>query len=107
MSLETGLISYAAFASLALAVRKHRPAPPLPVMPSARAARLLGWLLLAIALIVAMLRVGPAQGVVAWIGQMCVAGAILVLLLSWQSRLALMLAVPTLILAMICFAIGL
>lgn len=99
MSLETGLISYAALASLALVVKKHRPSPPLPAMPSPRTARLTGWLLLAVALVVAMLRVGPEQGIVTWIWQMCVAGAILVLLLSWRSRLALALAAPSLALA--------
>ncbi|HUD92374.1 DUF3325 family protein [Sphingobium sp.] len=99
MSLETGLISYAALASLALAVKKHRPSPPLPAMPSPRAARLIGWLLLAAALAVGILRVGPEQGIVAWIWQMCIAGAILVLLLSWRSRMALALAAPALLLA--------
>ncbi|NWK97810.1 DUF3325 domain-containing protein [Sphingobium lactosutens] len=106
MSLETGLISYAALVSLALAVKKHRPAPPLPAMPSPRTARLIGWLLLAAALIVAIWRVGPSQGLVAWIWQMCVAGALFVLLQSWRSRLALTLAVPSLLLAPLLMMIG-
>ncbi|WP_298398650.1 DUF3325 family protein [Sphingobium sp.] len=94
MSLETGLIGYAALASLALAVKKYRPAQPLPAMPSMRAARPLGWALLALAAIVAIARFGAGLGVVAWIGQLCIGGAALVLLLSWRPRLAYGLAAP-------------
>lgn len=96
MPLEPGLISYAALASMALAVKKHRPAPPLPVMPAMETARWIGWMLLALALVAAVLRFGAAQGIVAWIGQMCVAGALLVLMLSWRPRLAFGLGAPAL-----------
>ncbi|OAN54803.1 DUF3325 family protein [Sphingobium sp. TCM1] len=93
MSLEPGLISYAALASLALSVKKHRPTPPLAFMPSPTMARMTGWLLLAVALLLSLWRFGGPQGVVAWIGQTCVAGAVFVLMLSWRSRAAFTLAV--------------
>ena len=51
MSLEPGLISYAALASLALSVKKYRPTPPLAFMPLPTMARVTGWLLLAVALL--------------------------------------------------------
>lgn len=95
MSLETGLIGYAALASLALAVKKYRPAQPLPAMPSLEVARPLGWALLILAAVVAIARFGAGLGVVAWIGQLCIGGAALVLLLSWRPRLAYGLAVPS------------
>lgn len=98
MPLEPGLISYAAFASLALGMKKHRPALPLPMMPSPDHARIIGWGLLVCAVLAAAWRLGPALGVVAWIGQMCVVGAILVLLHSWRPRTALLLAGPSLVL---------
>ncbi|SEJ00125.1 Protein of unknown function [Sphingobium sp. AP50] len=94
MSLETGLIGYAALASLALAVKKYRPSPPLPMLPSPSVARWSGWMLLGLAAIVAVLRFGAGLGVVAWIGQLCISGAALVLLMSWRPRLAYGLAVP-------------
>lgn len=100
MSLESGLISYAALASLALAVKKHRPAPPLTFMPSPATARITGWLLLAVALFLSIWRFGGPQGVVAWIGQACVAGAVFVLLMAWQSRPAFLLAAVALIVAL-------
>lgn len=101
MPIEPGLIGYAAFASLALAMKKHRPAHPIPLMPSLHSARPLGWMLIACAGVVAILRFGGAQGVVAWIGQMCVAGAAMVLLLSWRPRIALLLAPFALALALV------
>lgn len=100
MPLETGLLSYAALAALALAVKKHRPRN-LPVLPPANVARLAGWTLLALSALVAMLRFGPALGSVAWVGQLCVSGALFVLLLSWRPRLALGLAGPALAAALI------
>ena len=99
MPLEPGLIGYAALASLALAIKKHRPAPPLPAMPSPQVARIMGWMLVILSAITAMLRFGPAMGVVAWIGQLCIAGAVFVLCLAWQPRMALAAAIPALVLA--------
>jgi hypothetical protein len=99
MPLESGLIAYAALANLALARPKHRPMSPLPLMASPAVARKLGVLLLSV--LAAMLRFGVAQGVVGWIGQLCVAGAVLVLLMSWRSRVALMLGLPALLVAML------
>ncbi len=94
--LEAGLISYAAFASLTLGMKKHRPSPPLPIMPAPDQARIAGWVLLGCAVIAAIGRYGPGLGVINWIGQMCVVGALLVLLHSWKPRTALMLAAPAL-----------
>lgn len=101
MPFEAGFISYAAFASLTLAMKKHRPSPPLIVMPSPDQARIIGWLLLAVAATLAMWRFGPALGVITWIGQMCVMGGALVLLQSWKPRQALLLAVPALAVGLI------
>lgn len=100
MPIEPGLIGYAALASLTLGMKKHRPTPPLPLMPSPQSARLLGWLLIACAAVIAILRFGPALGIVAWTGQLCLGGAALVLLLSWRPRVALLLAAPALGLAL-------
>lgn len=96
MSLESGLIGYAALASLALVVKKYRPFPPLPILPSPSAARWFGWLLLGLAAILATIRFGVEQGIVAWVGQTCISGAALVLLMSWRPHLAYALAVPAL-----------
>ena len=96
MSLEAGLISYAALASLALSVRKYRPSQPLPIILPPSTARCSGWLLLALAAIAAILHFGAALGIIAWIGQLCVSGATFVLLLSWRPRLSYMLAVAAL-----------
>ncbi|MDF0542152.1 DUF3325 domain-containing protein [Sphingobium sp. H39-3-25] len=96
MPLESGLIAYAAFANLAVAIKKHRPKKPVPAMLAPPRARLVGAVLLAISLIVAVLRFGGAQGFVAWVGELCIAGAMLVLLMSWRPRLALSLGLATL-----------
>lgn len=99
MQLDPALISYAGLASLALSVKRHRPVPPLPLMPRSGTARLAGWLLLLAALLVSIRHLGGAQGVVAWIGQTCLAGAALVLLMSWRPRLAFLLAIALLLVA--------
>lgn len=99
MSLEPGLISYAALASLALSVKKHRPAKPFAFMPSSAMARLAGWALLLLSLIISIWIFGDAQGVVAWIGQTCVAGSVFVLLMSWQSHRAILLGAAALMIA--------
>lgn len=99
MSLEPGLIAYAALANLAMARKKHRPAPPLPQTALPSVVRGIGILLLLVSAMAAMLRFGAAQGIVAWTGQLCVAGTALVLLMSWRPRAALMLGVPALLAA--------
>lgn len=99
MPLEAGLIGYGAMASLALAAKKHRPTPPLPYMPSPSTARIVGWLLVALSAMAAMLRYGPALGIVAWVGQICVAGALFVLLMSWHARHAFLLGMAGLVAA--------
>lgn len=84
MSLEPGVIGFAAFACLALATPGRRARLSPGAFPDARTARVLGWLLLTVAAIVAMTREGPGFGLVAWIGQLSVAAALLVLLMSWR-----------------------
>lgn len=92
MPFETCLIAYAAFASLTLSMHKHRPKPPLPLMPSPFAARVAGWMLLVCVGVAAIDQFGWAQGMVAGVGQICVGGAVMVLVLSWRPRVALQLA---------------
>lgn len=93
--LEPGLIAYAAWASLALATRRGLPRPPLPVTP--RTALAAGWSLLALSLAIAVLRLGPPIGVVAWVAELMLAGVALVLILSWRPKLAIALAGPALL----------
>lgn len=92
MAFEPGLIGYAALASLALAVRKRRAVTPLRWVPSVRIAKVMGWFLLGVSGITAALRFGPSLGPVAWAAQLCIAGLLLVLLMSWNERFAFVLA---------------
>ncbi|MFZ2997108.1 DUF3325 domain-containing protein [Sphingobium sp.] len=101
MLFEAGLIGYAGFASLTLGMNKHRPNKPLSLMPSRFTAQVLGWALLACAGVVAVIQLGVAQGIIAWIGQICLGGVMMVLLLSWRPRLALQLAPVALIVGLI------
>lgn len=96
MLLEPGLIGFAGLTSLALAMKKHRPALAAPLTPPPGAARALGWTLLALAAGVAVWRLGPGLGVTAWIGQLGVAGAALILLISWRPAFAPRLALAAL-----------
>ncbi len=100
MSLEPGLIGYAAMACFALSQKKHRPAPPMRLMPSPTVARRIGLLLLFASAMVALIRQGIAAGPVLWIGGLSVGGAILVLLMSWQRRIAISLGVWSLLAAL-------
>lgn len=88
MSPETGLIGFAALTCLTLAMPKHRLGIPVAAFPTARVTRGLGWILLVVSAIVAIAQDGWAFGVVAWIGQLGVAGACLVLLISWRPAYA-------------------
>lgn len=88
MSPETGLIGFAALTCLTLAMPKHRLGMPVSAFPTARVMRGLGWILLVVGAIVAIAQEGWAFGVVAWIGQLGVAGAALVLLISWRPTYA-------------------
>lgn len=100
MPYDSGLISYAAFASLALATRKHGHSLGWSALPPQRVLRILGWALLALSAMTAVARLGPALGVTAWIGQMCVAAPLLVLILSWRPRLSAILAGVSLVCAL-------
>lgn len=97
--LEPGLIAYAGLASLAAARAKHWPARHLPAVLSPFQARVAGVLLLLLSLFAALHRFGPAQGTVAWTGQLCIAGVALVLLMSWRFFAALKLAFAALLAA--------
>ena len=88
MWFETGLISLAALTCLALAMRKHRSQVALGVMASPPVARVLGWALLGLSAVVAIGRFGVPFGLAAWVGQLCVAGVALVLLMSWRPGVA-------------------
>ena len=92
MPFEPLLAGYAGFVSLALAMKKHRPADLATRLPPPPLARALGWALLALSLGLAFWRLGTAVGPVAWTGQLCLAGAAFVLLQSWKPRAALALA---------------
>ncbi|MDG2527206.1 DUF3325 domain-containing protein [Caulobacter endophyticus] len=92
MPYESGLISFAAFTCLALSMKKHRSGLEPLALPSPGVLRVLGWGLLALSAGVAVFRLGGALGVTSWIGQMCVAAALLVLLMSWRPRAATVLA---------------
>lgn len=86
MSFDTGLISYTALACLALTQTKHRNRAAFPLSP--RTAAILGWALLVVAAAVAIRRLGLSFGLTAWVGQLCVAGVVLVLLMSWRPNYA-------------------
>lgn len=87
MPLEPGLIGFAGLTSLALGMKKHGSGFIFP--PPPRLARVLGWTLLGLAAAAAVWRFGPGIGVTAWLGQLSIAGAVLVLLMSWRPALAL------------------
>ena len=99
MPLEPGLIAYAGLASLAAARSKHWPARRLPRPLSPARAKAAGVLLLQLSGVVAFQRFGATQGAVAWIGQLCIAGVALVLLMSWRSDTALKLGIVALVAA--------
>lgn len=88
MSPETGLIGFAALTCFTLAMPKHRAGIPPSAFPTPRVIRSLGWILLVVGAIVVIAQEGWAFGVVAWIGQLSVAGACLVLLMSWRPAYA-------------------
>lgn len=96
MPLEPGLIGFAGLTSLAMAMKQHGSGLALlaPLPPGV--ARILGWTLLGLAAAAAVWRFGPGMGVAAWVGQLSVAGAALVLLMSWRPGLAPMLALAAL-----------
>lgn len=97
MPLEPGLIGFAGLTSLALAMKKHRPGLDARIPVSPLAVRILGWTLLGLAAAVAVWRFGAGMGVAAWLGQLSVAGAALILLMSWRPALAPRLALAALV----------
>lgn len=99
MPLEAGLIAYVGLAGIAVGRKGNRGSSTLPPPLTPPMARTAGALLLLVSVLAAMLRFGPALGVVAWTGELCVAGATLVLLMSWRLRWALLLCGPALLAA--------
>lgn len=87
MSVEPGLVGFAGLAALAMATTRRRPATRIPWPPKG-VSRLFGWFLVGLSALIAWLAAGPAIGTVAWIGELSVAGALLVLLLSWRPETA-------------------
>ncbi|WP_022683542.1 DUF3325 family protein [Sphingobium bisphenolivorans] len=88
MAFEAGLLSYAGWFSLMLAMNKHRAALPLPRRPAPVFLRVVGCLLLILALVLAIGRLGAGYGIMTWLMQCSVAAALLVLLMSWRPSLA-------------------
>ncbi len=82
MSLEPALLAFPALVCLMAAMPKHRSLLAAFRLLSPRASRRLGWGLLTISAMTAVLREGLAFGLVAWLGQLSLAGAVLVLLSS-------------------------
>lgn len=83
MPLDAALFAYAGLAGLALGTHQHRRVA-LPVIGTVepRTAKLAGGALMALSILAAMLGYGAAQGIVAWVGLLSIAGVCLVLLLS-------------------------
>lgn len=82
MSLEPALLAFGALACLMAAMPKHRSLHPAFRLLNPQTSRPLGWGLLAIGAVIAVLREGLAFGLVTWLGQLSLAGALLVLLSS-------------------------
>lgn len=96
MPLDAIAGAYAGLTCLALAARRPRQAIALPAFATPPRLRALGSLLLGLSLALIGTRLGPAQGVVAWIGMLGLTALALVLLLSHAPRSALLTAIPLL-----------
>lgn len=94
MPLESACIAYAGLANIALASRRYRPARPLRSAIPRPAAIVAGIALLILSAVLAWMRFGPYQGMVAWIGLLSLGGLALVLLMSRSRELALGLWAP-------------
>lgn len=99
MPFEAGLYAYAGLACLATSMGRHRPRPGRVPLPHPQYASAIGATLLALAVLTAVRRLGPEQGIVAGVAQICLAAGLLVLLMSWRQRTALALALPAVALA--------
>lgn len=97
MPLDALAGAYAGLTAIALATRRQRHALALPRWATAPRLRILGWALLCLSLVPLLIRLGGAQGVVAWIGIVGIAAIPLVLLLSRSPRAALLATVPLLL----------
>lgn len=89
MPLEIACFAYAAFANFALAKPRHRREFHLPTFLTPPHNLLLGWLLLAMSGVVAGIGLAAPQGVVIWVGTICITGLAFILLLSRWPGLAL------------------
>ncbi len=94
MPFEAGLFAYAGLAGMAAAMSRHRPRTGRIPLPHPHLARAIGATLLALAMLVAIRRFGPEQGIVAGVAQICLAASLLVLLMSWRQQVAFALALP-------------
>lgn len=86
MQLEPFLLSYAAFASIALTTQRIRRNFALSNLPGITALRLLAAILLSLAALRAVHLFGPEKGWVAFIGLMCLSAVPLILMLSRWPR---------------------
>ena len=100
--LAAGLLSYAGFSALCLAMERHhqemlgrRPSPSRKVQ-----LRVAGWALLALSLWVSVLSAGWAMGLVRWTAVLMGSAVFLVWLLPYRPRWALVLAVAGLLLGL-------
>ena len=96
MTLEPGLIGYAALASLAFAMRSRSAAPSARGLLTSHAVRAAGWFLLAISAMMAVARLGWGLGMVVWTGQVSATALLLALLLSWRPAIGFALIGPSL-----------
>lgn len=104
MALEAGLIGYAGWTSLMLAMKKHRSSLSLPPMGAPGILAWLGCIFLLVGLASAIAHFGAAYGVVIWVMQSSLAAALLVLIRSYSVRLAIGLAGLALIIVLFSFA---
>ena len=104
--LAAGLLSYAGFSALCLAMERHhqdmlgrRPSPSRKVQ-----LRVAGWALLALSLWVSVLSAGWAMGLVRWTAVLMGSAVFLVWLLPYRPRWALVLAAACLLLGLLAAA---
>lgn len=81
-------IAYAGFIALALATKRHQRdliGRSLRAV-QARTARFTGWLLLALACAIEVVLLGPAMGLIVWLGELSLAAALAVGTINWKTR---------------------
>lgn len=84
------VIALAAFLVLALSMKRHQRDLAGRSLPEAqaRAARITGWLLLAVVWAVDTALLGPAMGTIVWFGEISLGAALTVCTINWKTRTA-------------------